>query len=82
MMKSVCLIQLMVLFVLVTVLTTISFAGGWAPFAVDFSPETQEKPDVYGDKIVWQQRVEGDWDVYGVVLSDDDDGDISPSSMF
>lgn len=60
----------MVSFVLVTVLTAISLAGGWVPFPVDLSAETQEKPDVYGNKIVWQQYVQGDWDIYGVELSD------------
>ncbi len=63
----------MVSFVLVTVLTSISFAGDWVPFPVDFSTDDQEKPDVYGNKIVWQQQVQGDWDVYGVELSGDGD---------
>ncbi|MCD6394289.1 MAG: hypothetical protein J7M40_12375 [Planctomycetes bacterium] len=43
-------------------------AGDWQEFAVSPSLDNQEKPDVHGEKIVWQQLVEYEgvwaWDIY------------------
>ncbi|HIJ67699.1 MAG TPA: hypothetical protein HPP87_02405 [Planctomycetes bacterium] len=54
---------------LVLLLTTIVWnpAGGgdWTEFAVDFSTNDQQNPDIHGNTIVWQQLVAGDWDIYG-----------------
>jgi len=45
------------------------FADNWQEFAVYPSSEDQENPDIYGDTIVWQQLVSGDWDIYGADIS-------------
>ena len=38
-------------------------AGNWQGIAVNPSNDDQEMPDIDGSIIVYQQLVEGDWDV-------------------
>ena len=42
----------------------------WEEFVVWPATDDQEQPDIYGDIIVWQQFVDGDWDVYGVDITE------------
>ena len=45
-------------------------AGDWVEFAVSVSSDDQQRPDIHGNTIVWQQLVEGDWDIYGADITD------------
>ncbi|MCK4998013.1 MAG: hypothetical protein KAS23_00710, partial [Anaerohalosphaera sp.] len=45
-------------------------AGNWLGFAVSLSDDDQEMPDIDGSLIVFQQLVEGDWDIYAAEISD------------
>ncbi len=66
-MKPAVLIRFTVSFVLL-IFASPGLAGDWQEFAVSPSLDDQERPDVHGEKIVWQQFVEyegvWDWDIY------------------
>ena len=55
--------------VFMTFLVSTAPAGNQQEFGVYISSEDQQNPDIYGNIIVWQQLVEGDWDIYGADIS-------------
>ena len=67
MMKPAVLIRFIVSFVVV-IFASPGLAGDWQEFAVSPSADDQEKPDVHGERIVWQQLIQTDdiwdWDIY------------------
>ncbi len=66
-MKLAVLIRFTVSLVVV-IFTSPGFAVDWQEFAVSPSLDDQERPDVHGERIVWQQLIEyegaWDWDIY------------------
>ena len=74
-MKPAVLISLTVSLVLV-IFASPGLAGDWQEFPVSSSFDDQEKPDVHGNKIVWQELIEfegaWDWDVNCAELTDEE----------
>jgi beta propeller repeat protein len=44
-------------------------AGAWRDFPLHVSEQDQRNPDISGGTVVWQQLVEGDWDIFGYNLT-------------
>ena len=51
-------------------LPSVVSAGDWLEFAVYGQTEHQQAPDIYANTVVWQQLVEGDWDIYAADITD------------
>ena len=61
------------------VLTVVTFFAGlaasaaqadnWQEFAASAIDNDQQAPDIYGNIIVWQELIEGDWDIYGADIT-------------
>ena len=63
-MKPAVLIRFTVSLVVV-IFASPGLAGDWQEFAVSPSLDNQERPDVHGERIVWQQFIQaGHWDIY------------------
>ncbi len=50
------------------------WAWGWEMFPVSPAGNTQSRPSVSGDIVVWQEFLGDYWDIYGVDLADDPEG--------
>ncbi|NLH15446.1 MAG: hypothetical protein GX455_02595 [Phycisphaerae bacterium] len=52
------------------ILATTAFSVPWKPIPVYPSTDSQEAPDISGTRVVWQQYVSGDWDIYSADITD------------
>lgn len=46
-----------------------AYCAPWKPIPVYPSSDSQQAPDISGKRVVWQQYVSGDWDIYSADIS-------------
>ncbi len=68
MLRERCRLIRFIVSLVVVIIASPGFASDWQEFAVSPSPDDQERPDVHGERIIWQQFIEyegvWDWDIY------------------
>ena len=62
-------IYISTIFFIELLILTVQVAG-WQEFQVYPSDDVQSQPDIYGAIVVWEQFVQGDYDIYGAQLTD------------
>ena len=48
-------------------------AGSWQEFPLYISQQEQQKPDIFGNTVVWQELIESDWDIYAADIANEKD---------